>query len=150
MKYLKLYEHFQLDEDETSNLVEMIESHSPYLLDKGFKILSNWFYDGNLDIVILNPLIFENGMPSIDYSSLKAFKWSEVMDHIIPILSILTEEYTYKSIVFYCKNGSKRTFQNGTMQHKLLLDGKFPITSHRNPKDEEDIIELTIEDVIKK
>lgn len=122
----------------------MATLHLAYLLDKGFDISPIQNHNNEIGLII------SKGEPSNPWNENRnTFNWSEVCDYIIPFMSILEEDYKYHSLVIHSQHAGHRTFPFNSDRCKRLLDGRFPITKHEDPKREEDIYEITIENVRK-
>ena len=118
MKYIRLFEQHNLDEEDRLDLLDFGNSYLAYLLDE-------------------------------DRSACYKFRWSDIEDYFIPFMKEFNKHYTYSYITISGKSGNNRRFRYGSDILNRLLSNKFPLTDHKNPKIEMDIISLEIEDIKK-
>ena len=128
-----------LSDDDESELIEFVKSHIADLIDLGFYVNIEVSYN-NSDIYI----IYIQRLGTI-----RTFKWSEISDSIIPLIKMLDKYYTFSVIELSPSKGTRRFAYNSKI-YKYLMDGNFPITKYNNPKEEEDLRLIRIEDINKK
>lgn len=148
MKYIRLFEQHNLDEEDRLDLLDFGNSYLAYLLDEGFYLWTNGFYDGYMELNICKPT-FSSDKAFIDRSACYKFRWSDIEDYFIPFMKEFNKHYTYSYITISGKSGNNRRFRYGSDILNRLLSNKFPLTDHKNPKIEMDIISLEIEDIKK-
>lgn len=160
MKYIRLFEQHNLDEEDRLDLLDFGNSYLAYLLDEGFYLWTNGFYDGfyggYMELNICKPTFNfydrrndQGNLYDFNYVSYYKFRWSDIEDYFIPFMSEFNKHYTYSYITISGKSGNNRRFRYGSDILNRLLSNKFPLTDHKNPKIEMDIISLEIEDIKK-
>lgn len=86
MKYLKLFNESN-DTFETE-LQEFCDNNLAYLIDMGFKVIVNRYYDD-----ILKERSYEIKLYKTRDGSYIYYKWEEINDDFIPFLTILNNKY---------------------------------------------------------
>lgn len=149
MKYLKLFEQHNLDEEDRLDLLDFSNSYLAYLLDDGFYLWTNGFYDGYMELNLCKPY-FDGDKAIIERDACSKFRWSDIKDYFIPFMNEFDKNYTYRYITISGRSGNTRRFSYGSDILNRLLSDRFPLTDHDTPKLEMDIIQLEIEDIKKR